>query len=382
MDWEKIWDTIRNFFVNNGLNILKFFAVLFFGIVLIKLIMNILKRVLFKTKIEKITLQFVLGILKFLMYLILVLTLLSIIGIQITGILTAFSAILLAVGVALENNIANFANGIVIVTTQMFNKGDYIICDEVEGSIESINFLFTTIKTADGKKVILPNSEIVNNPVTNISANKTRRVQYTFSVAYESDVELVKSVVLDVMKSNGKVYLDKPMLCRLKNLNESSLDFYAYCWVDTPDYWDVYYYLIENVYNEFKRNNICVPFKQVEVRNRVDEVVMPVIGNSVPKRVEKIREDDEAFNLENVDLYKIFRKKHRENSNCNCNCNDNKKSKNNKKSKKKSGDNKSTNATTTKDNTNVSNNPTQTAVITENKSVEKTANDDSKTTKK
>ncbi|MBQ8425916.1 MAG: mechanosensitive ion channel [Clostridia bacterium] len=309
MDWNKIWNTIKDFFINNGWNIVKFFAVLFIGIMLIKIVMNILKKVLFKTKVEKITLQFMLGVIKFLMYLVLVLSLLSIMGIQITGILTAFSAVLLAIGVALENNIANFANGIVIVTTQMFNKGDYIICNDVEGSIENINFLFTTIKTSDGKKVILPNSDIVNNPVTNISAYETRRVQNTFSVAYESDIELVKQIIIDVMKSNGKVYLDKPIFCRLKTMSASSLDFFAYCWVDNGDYTEVNHYVIENVYNEFKRHGISVPYDQLEVRTRTDEVVLPVIGNSLPERVEKVREEEKGFDLENADLTKIFKKK-------------------------------------------------------------------------
>ena len=309
MDWNGLWNKIVTFFETNGWNIVKFFAILILGIVFIKITINIIKSLLNKTKVEKIAMQFVLGIFKFLMYLILTIILMGVVGIQVTGLLTAFSAVLLAVGVALESNIANFANGMVIVTTHMFNKGDYISVEGVEGSIDNINFLFTTIITTDNKKVTLPNSLIVNNPVTNNGAYNTRRINLTFSVAYESDVELVKKIVTDVMKSNGKVYLDKAIFCRLKVLNSSSLDFYAYCWVDNGDYWDVYYYIIENVYNEFKRNNISVPYNQLEIRNRTDEVVMPVIGNSLPEREEKEREEKGTFDLEKVDLAKIFHRK-------------------------------------------------------------------------
>ena len=309
MNWNEFFNKIKEYFSNNSLNILNFIGVLFVGILCIKLFMNVIKRILNKTKIEKITMQFMLGIVKVLLYVFLAILLLNIIGVQSNGIVTAFSAILVAVVVALESNISNFANGLIIISSHMFNKGDYIIIyDDVEGVITDINFLFTTLITVDNRRITLPNSKMVNSSVTNNGAFKIRRVQITFSVAYESDVELVKKVVTDVMKSNGKVYLDKPIFCRLKTMSASSLDFFSYCWVDKDDYWDVYYYLMENVYNEFKRNNITVPFSQVEVRNRTDNVVMPVIGNSMPTRVEKIREIKHSFDLENSDLTELFKR--------------------------------------------------------------------------
>ena len=134
--------------------------------------------------------------------------LLSIIGISMSGILTAFSACVLAIGMALQNNIANLANGIIIVSSHMFKKGDYIIVDGVEGSIEEIRFLSTTIMTTDNKKITIPNSTILNSSVINAGANSTRRIDFTFSVAYESDVEQVKKIVKDVMLSDGRVRLD------------------------------------------------------------------------------------------------------------------------------------------------------------------------------
>lgn len=309
MDWKGVWNDIKNFFVSNAWNILWFFLTLILGIIIIKIFINILRRIFSKTKMEKIAQNFLLAIIKFILYLILVLILLSIMGIQITGILTALSAVVLAIGMALESNIANLANGIVIVSTHMFKKGDYISVNGVEGSITQINFLFTTLTTVDNKRVTIPNSTIVNSAVINNGSNPKRRVDITFSVAYESDVELVKKIVTDVMKSNGKVYLDPEPFCRLKVLGSSSLDFFSNCWVDNDDYWDVYYYVIENVYNEFKRNNISVPFNQVEVRERKDEVVMPVIGEGLPERVEKIRKIEKHFDLENDDIIAEIKKK-------------------------------------------------------------------------
>lgn len=292
MDWGAIWESIKNFFTNNVWSIVLFFAVLFGGLILVKIIMKMLKSILNKTKMEKIAQHFLLTILKFCLYLVLILALLSIVGIEIGGIITALSAMLLAVGMALQNNIANLANGIILVSTHMFKKGDMINVDGVEGMVTEINFLFTTLITLDNKKITIPNSSIVNGVVTNAGANSKRRVDFTFSVAYETDVELVKKVVVDVMKSCDKVNLDNEPFCRLKTLNSSSIDFFANCWCETADYWDVYYYVMENVYNEFKRNNISVPYNQLEVRNRTDNVVMPYNKQPLPvRRVEEKKEE-------------------------------------------------------------------------------------------
>lgn len=315
MDWSKIWANIVNFFTNNIWNVVLFVAVLVLGIILVKIVINIMRRILNKTKMEKIAQNFLLAIIKFCLYLVWILVLLSIIGIQVSGILTALSAVVLAIGMALESNIANLANGIIIVSTHMFKKGDYISVDGVEGSITQINFLFTTLTTPDNKKVTLPNSTIVNSSVTNAGANPKRRVDFTFSVAYESDVEVVKKIVTDVMTSNGKVYLDPAPFCRLKVLGASSIDFFANCWVDSEDYWDVYYYIIENVYNEFKRNNISIPYNQLEVRSRVDEVTMPYCKQTLPAREEKVREEKHTLDLENADLTAIFKKRKKTNEN-------------------------------------------------------------------
>ncbi len=302
MSGSEFLNSVKNFFSGHVFNIILFFAVLVFGVIAVKIIINIVRRIFAKSRMEKIAQQFIVTVIKVLLYLVLVLVLLSLAGVKITAIVTALSAVILAVGLALENNIANLANGIVIVANKMFKKGDYIFADGVEGSITDINFLFTTIDTTDNKRITIPNSTIVNSSVLNAGANPTRRVEFTFSVAYETDVEKVKNIVTGVMKSNGKVRLAPEPFCRLKVLNASSLDFFSNCWCDTEDYWDVYYYVVENVYNEFKRNGITVPYAQLEVRSRTDSVVMPVNAEPLPERIEKERVQSNRIDLENVSL--------------------------------------------------------------------------------
>lgn len=306
MDWDKLWNDIVNFFKNNVWNIVMFFAILLIGIIVIKLTLNILKRVLNKTRLEKIAVGFFLVVFKFLLYLCLVLILLSVVGVNINGLLTALSAIVLAIGLALQNIIANAANGLIIISNKMFKKGDYIIVDGVEGNVVEINFLFTTLKTPDNKRITIPNSAIVNNPVIDNDRYPTRRVEWKIEVAYESDVETVKKVVCDAMKSDGKVLLDPQPTCRLSNLDASGIEFTVRCWVDKEDYWDVYFDVFELIYNELKRNKISIPYNQLEIRERKDSVKLPVNGTGLPKRVEKERKQEIDLDLENMEFSKVL----------------------------------------------------------------------------
>ena len=287
-DFKQIWDDIVVFFTTKYWNVLLFFAALLIGIILVKLLVKLTRRILKRSKIEKIGQSFILNIVKYLLYLILILILLSIIGVNLSGVLTAISAAILAVGMALQSYIANLASGLIIVSMHMINKGDFITSGDVTGTVQDINFLFTTINSTDNKKIMLPNSTIVNSSLTNYGANGTRRVDFTFSVAYESDVEEVKAVVLAVMHSYNRIKEDPIPFCRLKTLGSSGIDFFANCWCDSDDYWDVYYYVTENVFNEFKRKGISIPYAQTEVRLRTDNVTLPIDGDKLPEREERI----------------------------------------------------------------------------------------------
>lgn len=287
--FEQIWNDVKAFFTGNYWNILLFVIVLLAGIILVKVFMALFRKIFSKTKMEKIAQSFLCNVIHFILVLILILVLCSMIGIPIGGLVTALSAIVLAVGMALQNNISNLANGIIIVSTHILHKGDYVSIGDVEGSVTNINFLFTTLTTVDNKRIVIPNNKVVDDALTNYGANPSRRVDFTFSVAHESDVELVKKIVTDVMLSNGNVKTDPAPFCRLKTISETSLNFFANCWCDSGDYWSVYYYVMENVYNELKRASVSIPHAQMEVRLRSDEVTMPVIGDGLPERVEKER---------------------------------------------------------------------------------------------
>ncbi len=315
MNWQLIWHNIVDFFRGNVWNIVTFIVVLVFGVIAVKLSINILRRMLRRTRMEPIAVGFIMAIVKFLLYLVLFLVLLEILGIGITWIVTAFSAAFLAIGLALQNNISNLANGIIIVSGGMFKKGDYISVDGVEGSVAQINFLYITLITPDNKRITIPNNKILNDIVTNYDSNNTRRVNFEFEVGYDNDVEKVKQTVIECMKSNGLVRLDPEPFCRMKSMGDNNLLFVARCWCDREDYWMVYFDITETVFNEFKRRGINIDYNQVEVRQRTDSPASPVNGTGLPARVEKKRKNKHHFDLETGDLKELFPLKRRDKKN-------------------------------------------------------------------
>ena len=289
MNWEEIWNNITTFFKDNVWNIVGFFVALVVGLIVIKIIMMITKFIFKKKEVDVVAGKFLLAILRFCLLLVLVIILLSIMGVSVTGITTAFSAAILAIGMALKDFLSSLASGLIIVGSKKYKAGDYIIVNGVEGMVEDINFLFTTLKTPNSTQITLPNTMMVNYAVTNLGAYPIRRVCFNFGVAYESDTALVKKIILDVVNSCGLVLKDPAPSCRLKEYNASAISFFVTCFCDKEDYWDTYYYVMGHVFDEFKRNNITIPFQQVEIRERKDDVIYPVEYDHLPERVEKVR---------------------------------------------------------------------------------------------
>ena len=298
MTWAEIWESVQHFFATSGINVARALLLWIVGYIVIRLVIVVVQRIFKKSKMEKVAQGFIVSIIRFALHIILIIMVLQALGVEITGIVAALATAGLAIGLALKDSLGNVASGVILLITKPFKEGDYIKVDGVEGKVKNIKIFTTALITLDNKLVVLPNSSVVNNPLTNFSNRKTRRVDYTFSVAYESDVELVKKVVTDVMKSDGRVLLNPEPMCRICNFNESSVDFFAFCWCDSSDYWDVYYYVWDNVFNEFKRNNITIPYKQVEVRMRDDKVVMPVRVAPLPERQEKTRKEEKIQSID------------------------------------------------------------------------------------
>lgn len=298
MTWEETWETIKNFFTNQGWPFIEALLILICGIIVIKIIMKIIRTAFKRSKLERITQTFLLSVIKYSLYLILIIILLQVMGVPTTTFIAAISAAGLAIGLALQNSLTNLASGIIIVTTKPFKAGDYISVNGVEGTVKAIHILTTTITTIDNKNVIIPNSTITSNCVTNYHANPIRRVNYKFSVSYAEDILKVRKVLLRVFESDGRVLRTPEPMVRLDNFGESGLNILAACWVDSEDYWGVYWDLNEYILSEFNKEHITIPYNQMEVRLRTDTPPAPT--RPLPKRVEKKRVKKQKSKLEEI----------------------------------------------------------------------------------
>lgn len=287
--WEEITASLKAFFWDNWLNVVYFILALFIGIFIVKIIMRAVRAVFSRSKMEKITQSFLLSLLKFVLYLILVLILAQIIGIPITGLVALISAAGLAVSLALQDSLSNLANGIIIISTKPFHEGDYVLINGVEGTVKNIRMLTTALVTPDNKLIVLPNSNIVTNEIVNYNVLGRRRVDFTFSVAYETDLKLVREIIYGVFESDGRTLTDPAPVVRLADMGASSIQISARCWCDAEDYWDIYFYVLDRVFNEFKKHGVTIPYNQMEVRMREDKPVSVYDDAPLPARVEKVR---------------------------------------------------------------------------------------------
>ncbi len=191
-------------------------------------------------------------------------------GLPATAFITALASCGVAIGLALQGSLSNFAGGIMILIFKPFKVGDYIEAQGYEGTVKNISIFYTTLTTFDNKGVTLPNGTLTNNPMRNFTAEDTRRVDLEFSVAYGSDIELVKGVLLEQAAKNTMV-LDnpEPFACLLRQ-EASALVFQLRVWCNTPDYWSVHFELQEAVKKALEHQNICVPYNQMDIHIKAE----------------------------------------------------------------------------------------------------------------
>jgi len=316
MDWSQFWLDVQTFLTTSGWQLVQTVLVLIIGIIVVKVLIAVIKRAFRRSTMDAITQSFLNSIIKYALYIVLWIIVLQILGVPSTTFIAALSTIGLAIGLALKDSLSNLANGIIIITTKPFSKDEYIAIGDVEGKVKSIQILTTTLTTKDNKDVILPNSDIVSKAITNYSKSPVRRVDFHFSVAYESDLQKVYNTILSVINSDGRTFKDPAPKVVLNQMGDSGLDIFAYCWCDNVDYWDVYWNIQELVFSEFNRNNISIPYNQIDVRMRNNDEVENVklfSKDKLPTRVEKVRTKEEKSALEdifgvNFDKFKNFKK--------------------------------------------------------------------------
>lgn len=228
-------------------------------------VINCAKILLEKNKVDPLLKSFIISFLNVLLYVLFFFLIIGGLGIQATSFVTILGTAGIAVGLALQGSLSNLAGGVLILFFKPFSKGDLIVTSSGTGTVESIYILYTVIVTLEGFKITIPNSMLSNAAVTNMSNNPERLLDTIISVGYESDLELVKSVIRGILDNNKNIIHEKDYTIRLKTHNASSLDFVVRAWVKKENYWNAYFDFMEQIVVEFRKHNIEIPFNKLDV---------------------------------------------------------------------------------------------------------------------
>jgi small conductance mechanosensitive channel len=240
-------------------------AIFFIGHLLIKWLMKLLKKSKFAEKSDPTVVRVLNNFIRVGLYIVLVVTIVGIMGVPMASVVAAIASAGVAIGLALQGALSNLAGGIMILLFRPFRLDDYIEAGDYSGTVIDVGIFYTVLKTPDNKVVTIPNGTIMSESVVNYSVMDTRRVEIVVSVAYGSDIEQVKTILLGVADEHELVLKDPAPFARLAEHGDSSLDFKLRVWVKRDDYWTVHFDLMETVANRLEEAGIEIPFNQLDV---------------------------------------------------------------------------------------------------------------------
>lgn len=243
-------------------------VILLIGIKLANFVVNLLRKSFEKSNVEKGVATFLCSLVKYILYFILIMILLSQFGITTGSVVAVLGSAGLTVGLALQGSLANFAGGVLILMLKPFLVGDYIVAEGQEGTVESISIFYTRLNTPDNKVIMIPNGALSNCTVTNVSHMKTRRLDFVIGVSYESSLSHVKEVLYQTAVSDEAVLQDQDIKVFVSELAESSVNMGLRVWVNGEDYWTAKWRITENIKNALDENGISIPYPQLDVHQK------------------------------------------------------------------------------------------------------------------
>ena len=253
--------TIIQFSINAGIAL----AILLFGLWLAKRVKNISMAIMEKRGLDPLLASFSSSIAHILIVVFVVIASLGQIGIQTTSLIAVLGAAGLAVGLALQGSLANFASGVIIIALRPFKVGDFIEAGGVTGIVEGIQIFSTSMRTGDNKAIIVPNSAITGGVITNYSAKDTRRVDLVFGIGYSDDIPSVKAILQKLVDEDDRILKDPAPVIAVNELADNSVNLVVRPWTSTADNWNVYWDLTEKVKMTFDKEGISIPFPQQDV---------------------------------------------------------------------------------------------------------------------
>ncbi|MCR5515095.1 MAG: mechanosensitive ion channel family protein [Lachnospira sp.] len=234
---------------------------------IIKAVGKFLRKVLDRGKLDEGVKTFVLSAARVLLYIFLFIIVVDTLGFQTTSLITLLGTGALAIGMSLQGSLSNFAGGVLILIFKPFTIGDYIVVQNSEGSVVSIGILYTKLRTVDNKVIMLPNGTLSNSNITNVGAENLRRLDIEVGISYEADIKDAKRVLSEIIAKRKNILTSagKEPRVIVKSLDDSCVTLETRTWLKTEDYWDTKFELLEEYKEELEKNNISIPYNQMDV---------------------------------------------------------------------------------------------------------------------
>jgi len=249
------------FGIDLGLALLIFLV----GRFAIRMLVRMIRKGMQKNAVEETLETFVCNLVNSALLIVVIIAAIGQIGIQTTSFIAIFGAAGLAIGLALQGSLSNFASGVLIVLFRPYKVGDFVEAAGIAGVVEQVQILTTILKTGDNKQVIVPNSQIMDSIITNYSANDTRRVDMVIGVSYDDDLDKVRKTLEEIIAADDRVLKDPAPNIAVSELADSSVNFIVRPWVATTDYWPVMWEMTEAIKKRFDKDGISFPFPQQDV---------------------------------------------------------------------------------------------------------------------
>ncbi len=248
-----------------GVKMIAAIAILVVGRWVAKALTNVVRRVMDRTEVGEMLSRFVGNLIYVALLAFVVLAAINQLGVQTTSFIAVIGAAGLAIGLALQGSLSNFASGILIITLRPYKVGDYIEAGGTAGTVEEVQIFQTVLKSPGNQVIIVPNTQIMSGAITNYSTKPQRRVNLTASVGYNDDLDKVKQVLTDILAKDERVLEEPAPTIAIMELADSSINFVVRPWVKSADYWPLYFDLNERIKKRFDEEVISIPFPQRDV---------------------------------------------------------------------------------------------------------------------
>tara|TARA_R110001592_G_scaffold281911_1_gene549522 strand:- start:14360 stop:15232 length:873 start_codon:yes stop_codon:yes gene_type:complete len=265
MNTDGMLDSATEIALVYGPKLIAAIVVWVIGSWVIKLLLNGLNRVMIKSNVDASLRPFLNSLTGMILKVMLAISVLGMLGIEMTSFVAILAAAGLAVGLALSGTLQNFAGGVMILLFKPFKVGDFIDAQGHSGSVKEIQIFNTILKTGDNKTIILPNGGLSTGSMINFSTEAKRRVDWTIGIAYGDDIDKARAVIKKLCDADARILKDPEVAIVVSALADSSVNFTVRAWVQAPDYWGVFYAMNENVYKTFATEGLSIPFPQMDV---------------------------------------------------------------------------------------------------------------------